>query len=286
MSHSHYNLTLMDAARFWLGLGAALVPCQPGSKELIRGYGPYQQRIRTENEALFWWGSGRFPNLAVVCGTAGLICLDFDDLDIYEDWAASAGSLASTYQEKTRRGRHVFFQLEGDTPIPVLNMIAGVDLPKVILAAPSVHPSGFQYQAVDTSTKVLSIDDWRPVFAPLLLSEIPDPGVYPSAEKLYTGESSGLNIDVVNRIKDALSVLELARLFTDLESSDHGAGRWYMGLCPFHDDENPSFWVDAERGLWGCYACKAHGDLINLYANWHTITVQDAIKALAREVLA
>ena len=39
------------------------------------------------------------------------------------------------------------------------------------------------------------------------------------------------------------------------------SGREHVGLCPFHDDRNPSFTV-SDEGLWFCYACGIGGDLI------------------------
>ena len=41
-----------------------------------------------------------------------------------------------------------------------------------------------------------------------------------------------------------------------------GAHRW-QGLCPFHDDRNPSFFVDVERQRFVCFGCKTRGDVID-----------------------
>lgn len=40
------------------------------------------------------------------------------------------------------------------------------------------------------------------------------------------------------------------------------SGREYKGLCPFHQEQTPSFSVDAERGLYHCFGCGAGGDLL------------------------
>jgi len=32
-------------------------------------------------------------------------------------------------------------------------------------------------------------------------------------------------------------------------------------LCPFHDDHNPSFWLNIENGLWLCFSCGLRGSL-------------------------
>ena len=41
-----------------------------------------------------------------------------------------------------------------------------------------------------------------------------------------------------------------------------GSHKW-QGLCPFHDDRNPSFFVDAQTQRFVCFGCKARGDVID-----------------------
>ena len=38
------------------------------------------------------------------------------------------------------------------------------------------------------------------------------------------------------------------------------------GLCPYHDDANPSFSYNVEKDLFNCLACGAGGDLIKLWS--------------------
>jgi hypothetical protein len=96
------------------------------------------------------------------------------------------------------------------------------------------------------------------------------------------------NADVISRIKAAHRVSEEAATLTDLKGRD---GHYY-GRCPFHDDHEPSFWVDDAAGLWGCYSprcptnaggVKAH-DVINLRMKSKHISVQKAIRELISEM--
>lgn len=41
-----------------------------------------------------------------------------------------------------------------------------------------------------------------------------------------------------------------------------GNGRYRHGRCPFHHDKNPSFWIDTELGIYGCFACAERGNVI------------------------
>ena len=38
------------------------------------------------------------------------------------------------------------------------------------------------------------------------------------------------------------------------------AGREWKGLCPFHEETSPSFYVNDEKGFYHCFSCSAHGD--------------------------
>lgn len=39
-------------------------------------------------------------------------------------------------------------------------------------------------------------------------------------------------------------------------------GREFAGLCPFHNEKTPSFYVIPEKGFFHCFGCGAHGDAI------------------------
>ena len=59
---------------------------------------------------------------------------------------------------------------------------------------------------------------------------------------------------------------ELVRARTDLVSlvgesvTLHARGREFVGLCPFHDDHNPSMRVSPERQSFRCWSCNTGGD--------------------------
>jgi len=54
-----------------------------------------------------------------------------------------------------------------------------------------------------------------------------------------------------------------------------------LGLCPFHDDHNPSLSVNLETGLYRCFACDAKGDLFTFYQDWKGVDFPTALKELA-----
>lgn len=92
----------------------------------------------------------------------------------------------------------------------------------------------------------------------------------------------------IDEIKARLSILAVAEKMTSLQPSDGGAGRYYLGNCPFHADKHPSFWLDVELGLSGCFRPDCGGekpmDVINLYARHHRISNTEAVHQLCDEL--
>jgi DNA primase len=60
------------------------------------------------------------------------------------------------------------------------------------------------------------------------------------------------------------------------------AGRYYRGLCPFHHEKTPSFYVDPDRGLFHCFGCGAGGDLFDFVMRTGNLTFMEAAQELAR----
>lgn len=270
-------LTHLDQARFWLSVGAGLLPVKPDTKHLVSGFGPYRQKVTMLDDCAAWWGGGKVYNLAVYLPVS-YICLDFDDPQLFTQWQDSIPSdLATTYQEISPRGWHVFYTLAFD--LTGLKPVPGVEFKRVVVSAPSKLP-GFIYSVVgDYPIKEIGLDAFS-----LLLSKEKAADQPAAAGPAAAGPAMSAGNDLVSDIKRAISIFDYASRLTQLKTSDHNQGRWWRATCPFHDDKTPSFWVDSLRGLWGCHACGIKGDVINLHAKVNGITLQEAIRQLALEV--
>lgn len=58
-------------------------------------------------------------------------------------------------------------------------------------------------------------------------------------------------------------------------------GRNFVGLCPFHDDKNPSFYVSIDKQIYKCFSCGKAGNVITFLKEYHGMHFIDAIKLLA-----
>ena len=60
-------------------------------------------------------------------------------------------------------------------------------------------------------------------------------------------------------------------------------GREYAGLCPFHNEKTPSFYVVEDKGFFHCFGCGAHGDAIGYLMRADNLDFIEAIERLAAE---
>jgi DNA primase len=68
--------------------------------------------------------------------------------------------------------------------------------------------------------------------------------------------------DEIERLKREVSLERLVKA-AGIELRKHGAD--LLGLCPFHDDREPSLVVTPEKNLWHCLgACQAGGSVVDL----------------------
>ncbi|WP_216673619.1 CHC2 zinc finger domain-containing protein [Pyxidicoccus fallax] len=62
------------------------------------------------------------------------------------------------------------------------------------------------------------------------------------------------------------------------------SGREFRGLCPFHEERTPSFYVVPEKGFFFCHGCRARGDAIGFLQRMRGDSFVEAVRELAREV--
>ncbi len=83
----------------------------------------------------------------------------------------------------------------------------------------------------------------------------------------------------VDRIMNASNIVEVVSDFVSLRK----AGTSYKGLCPFHDDQTPSFSVSPVKGLYKCFSCGAAGNAVKFIMEYEQLTYPEALKWLANK---
>ena len=81
----------------------------------------------------------------------------------------------------------------------------------------------------------------------------------------------------IERIKEAADIVDVVSEFVSLKRS----GSNYKGLCPFHNDSNPSFYVSPSRGTCHCFTCGEGGDSVGFIMKYEQMNYVEALKWLA-----
>jgi len=83
--------------------------------------------------------------------------------------------------------------------------------------------------------------------------------------------------DIKDRVQQATDLVRLIGEQVALRPK----GKEFAGLCPFHDDKNPSMQVSPAKQIYKCFSCGAGGDAFSFVMNYHKMNFPEAIKHLA-----
>lgn len=83
----------------------------------------------------------------------------------------------------------------------------------------------------------------------------------------------------MQRILDASDIVEVVSDFVSLKRR----GANWVGLCPFHADRSPSFYVSKSKGLCKCFSCGEGGSAVNFIMKHEQLSYTEALRYLARK---
>ena len=84
---------------------------------------------------------------------------------------------------------------------------------------------------------------------------------------------------VLDELKQQIPLLDYLQAHDWQPSRALSGSRW-MGLCPLHDDHEPSFLVDPSKSLFYCYGCGRGGDVIRFAELYHQVKFPQAVALL------
>lgn len=83
----------------------------------------------------------------------------------------------------------------------------------------------------------------------------------------------------IDRILEAANIVDVVSEFVTLRKR----GVNYVGLCPFHADKSPSFYVSPAKNICKCFACGAGGSPVHFIMNHEQLSYFDALRFLAKK---
>lgn len=93
-----------------------------------------------------------------------------------------------------------------------------------------------------------------------------------------TDVSNASSDDFKERVRSQTDIVRLIGETVALQPKGHK----FQGLCPFHDDHNPSFTVDPERQTYTCWSCNERGDCFSFVTKQDGIGFREALEMLAK----
>ncbi len=85
-----------------------------------------------------------------------------------------------------------------------------------------------------------------------------------------------------NKIAEIAAAADIVQIISDYVSLKK-AGKDYRGLCPFHGDKDPSFYVSPQKGIFHCFGCAVGGNVFNFVMRVENVTFTEAAQILARK---
>ena len=85
--------------------------------------------------------------------------------------------------------------------------------------------------------------------------------------------------NTVQQILDTADIVDVVGDFVSLKKR----GTNWIGLCPFHNDRRPSFYVSRAKGICKCFACGEGGSAVNFIMKHEQLSYPEALRYLARK---
>ena len=82
------------------------------------------------------------------------------------------------------------------------------------------------------------------------------------------------------QIVDKADIVNIISQYVKLEKK----GNNYIGLCPFHDDKNPSMSVSPQKKVFKCFSCGTAGDVVSFVSKIKNISISDALREVGESV--
>lgn len=88
-----------------------------------------------------------------------------------------------------------------------------------------------------------------------------------------------MNNDLINVVRSKTDIVDIIGERIPLVAR----GKNFFGVCPFHDDSNPSMCVSREKQIYTCFSCHATGNVYTFLMNYEHIEFKEALRYLGEK---
>lgn len=224
--------------------------------------------INENNSSVTYHGK----NLGILTGElSNVIVIDIDDMKQLS-YLRKHGKLVETWTARSSRGIHLYYSYKNN--IPSMKLVDGIDIlsdKKIVVAPPSIHPSGKQYIWLKSPKEVEKQE--LPTWLENLILEkkqsvTPQPLVYKKNQN--NKRCNGLDFLEYNWTEFYSRHLKKIRI----------RGEWASATCPFHNDHHNSFGFNIRNGGWICFADCGKGNGLQFIQMYYGLSMKDAVNLL------
>ena len=83
--------------------------------------------------------------------------------------------------------------------------------------------------------------------------------------------------EVIEEVRTRSDIVEVIGSYVKLKRSGSG----FVGLCPFHNEKTPSFFVNPARQMYKCFGCGGGGNVLTFIMEYENYSFPEAVKYLA-----
>ena len=81
----------------------------------------------------------------------------------------------------------------------------------------------------------------------------------------------------IEELRQRADIVDIISSYIELRKN----GANYLGICPFHQDKNPSMSVSSVKGFYHCFACGAGGDVFKFVQDYERLSFSEAVEKVA-----
>lgn len=89
-----------------------------------------------------------------------------------------------------------------------------------------------------------------------------------------------MNNELANEIRSKVDIVDVIGERIPLVAR----GKNFFGVCPFHDDSNPSLCVSREKQIYTCFSCHATGNVYTFLMNYEHMDFRETLRYLGERV--
>jgi len=86
--------------------------------------------------------------------------------------------------------------------------------------------------------------------------------------------------NIAKVIKNKIYIESIIKNYVQLKKK----GNNLIGLCPFHNEKTPSFYVHTNKGYFKCFGCGESGDTFSFIQKYKGITFKESLIFLAKKI--